>query len=274
MTFHAAPTGLYLNGVDTAQLGFILDSIDGVFDGVDRSDPLLQFPQGVGAHLSDVPGQIAPRTVTLSGTLPATTSTALESAKDALKAVCAEGLVDIRLVHRDVVLRGRLTALAVAHSEPQLRTANAAARVSLRFTCPDPFAWSRAPQCITIGSLPVSLPLGTAPSRGRRTWSAVITIFGPATTPTLTEHDAAGNTLRQMAFTWNPTASDAIEIDVGRGLVTRIQSGVRDNGLSYLSAGYAFPALDPADGDYRASAWPKLSVSSGAARARYFQGWR
>lgn len=269
-----APSMVYLNGVDVAALGFVLDEVGGAFDGVDRADALLEFPQGTGALLSDLPGRIATRTVTLGGTLAATTSTALDTAKDALKALCGAGLVEIRLISKDVVYRGRLAGISVAHTAPQFRTANTAARVTLRFVCPDPYGWDRTAQLVGFGATRVAIPLGTAPSVGRSWWSAIITIAGAATTPTLTESDAAGNTLRQMVFSgWSPTVADAIEIDCGRGLVTRITAGVRSNGMADLTAGYAFPRLDPADGDYTTSAWPGLAVSSGLASIRYYRAW-
>jgi hypothetical protein len=270
-----APTALYLNGVDVArQFGFVLDDVGSAFDTPERSDVLLELPQGVGSLLSDLPGRMAPRALQLSGTLPASTATLLETAKDGLKAVCADGLVEIRLVSRDVVWRGRLAGISMAHSSPQLRSSNVAARVTLRFLCPDPLAWDRSPGIVAFTTTPVEIPLGTAPSVGRDGWSAIITIAGAATTPTLTEYDAAGNALRTMVFTNSPTASDAIEIDCGRGLVTAIASGVRSNGMANLSAGYAFPKLDPADGDYGASAFPALSVSSGSGSIQYHRAWR
>lgn len=274
MTFAAVPSSCYLNGWDTAAAGFVLEEVDGVFDAPDRQDTVLDLPQGVGAVLSSVPGRVLPRTIALTGTIMATTATALETAKDALKAACADGLVEVRLVHRDVVFRGRLVGLAAQHAAPQLRSAYPAARATLRFRCDDPWAYARVPSLVGFGSTRVALPLGTAPSRGRSWWSAVITIAGAATTPTLTESDAAGNVLRQMVFTFNPTADDAIEVDVGRGLITRIQSGVRDNGMPHVTAGFAFPALDPADGDATTGAFPGLAVSSGVGVVRYYRSWR
>lgn len=269
-----APQAVWLNGVDAAALGFVLEEVDGGFDHPERTDPLLDLPQGAGALLSDLPGRLAPRQLTLTGTLAALTSTALETAKDSLKAVCGAGLVEIRLVSRDVILRGRLAGLTVVHLGPQLRSANTAARVTLRFVCPDPFAWERTAQVVHFTTARVALPLGTAPSAGRDGWSAIITISGAATTPTLTESDAAGNVLRTMIFSgWSPTASDAIEIDCGRGLVTRITSSVRSNGMADLTAGYAFPRLDPADGDFATSMFPGLAVSSGSGRVRYYRAY-
>lgn len=268
-----APTALFINGRDTARLGLVVDGLDGVFDAVTRTDQLTELPQGAGAVLSSVPGRTEPRTVTIDGTLPATTRAGLEAAKHALKALCGAGTVQLRLVSQDFVFYGRLLGITLQHFAPQLTEARSAARVTLRFLCADPYGYDRAPQVVAFGATPVAMPLGTAPSRGRSWWGAVITILGPATTPTLREHDAAGNVKRSMAFTWSPTANDALIIDLAKGLVTRRQSGVDDNGLSLLSAGWEFPRLDPADGDYETSAFPQLAVTSGVAVARYHRSW-
>lgn len=266
---------LYLNGVDTASLGFALEDVAGAFDGLERSDVLLELPQGVGSYLSSVPGRVAPRTITLSGHLVKSTRATLDAAKHAIKALCGEGLVEIRLAGYDRVYRGRLTGLGVTNLGPALSSATSlAASLTLRFLCPDPFAYDRDASIVGFGSTPVAIPLGTAPSGGRSWWSAIITIAGAATTPTLTEYDAAGNTLRSMAFTFSPTASDFLEVDLGRGLVTRVQSGVRDNGFPYVTAGFAFPRLDPTDGDYAASLFPQLAVSSGTASVRYYRAYQ
>lgn len=271
----AVPTGLYVNGVDTASLGFVLDDVAGAFDSVERTDALLEGPQTVGALVPDLAGHVAPRAVSFGGLVLADTATDLETAKDRLKALCGAGVVELRLVAKDVVLRGRLQALTLTHTEPQLRSAYPAARASLRFLCADPYAWDRTAQLIGFGSTRVALNLGTAPSVGRSWWSAILTIAGAASTPILTESDAAGNVLRTMSFTgWSPTSSDAIEIDLGRGLVTRITAGVRSNGMADLAAGYAFPLLDPADGDYAAGLFPGLAVSSGTGTIRYYRAWR
>lgn len=273
MTF-AVPSGLYVNGQDTARLGFVLDGVVGGFDGVERTDALVELPQGAGALLASVPARIASRVVTMEGTLVAATRSALETAKAQLKARCSAGTVRLRLVAQDIVFYGRLAGFSVTHFAPQLREGRSAARVALRFVCAEPYAWDRLPQLIGFGSTPVAMPLGTGPSRGRSSWGAQIVIAGPATTPTLTQYDAGLTALRTMAFTWSPTAADALEIDLAKGLVTRIQSGVRDNALSLLTAGWEFPRLDPAEGDYTTSAFPALAVSSGTGIARYHRSWQ
>lgn len=273
MSALAAPTALFINGIDLAQYGFVLQKVDGAFDFPERRDSVVELPQNHGHVLASVPGSIRPRTITLSGVLTGLTRAELETRKDALKVLASGGLVRLRLVSRDVMALARLTSMTATHFDPQLKDGENAAAVTLRFTCPDPLLWDRLPQVTGFLSTGVALNLGTGASVGRGYVSAIITIMGAATTPTLTELDAGGNVLRTMAFTWSPTVNDAIEIDVGRGLVTRVQSGVRDNGYPFLTAGFAFPRLEPAEGNYLTSAFPRLAVSSGVGIARYYRSW-
>jgi hypothetical protein len=268
-----APTALFINGQDTASLGLVVDGLTGFFDAMQRTDQLVEFPQGAGAALGPAAARTASREVTVEGVLPSSTRAGLEAVKHQLKALCSPGTVQVRLVSQDFVFYGRLVGVQATHFAPQLKDGRTAARVTLRFQCADPYGYDRSPQVVAFGATPVPIPLGTAPSRGRAHWGAVVTILGPATTPTLREFDAGENLKRSMAFTWSPTADDAIEVDLAKGLVTRIQSGVRDNGLGLLSAGWEFPRLDPFDGDYATSAFPELAVTSGAGVVRYFRSW-
>ena len=264
---------LWLNGTDADDLGFYLvDAPDLLGEGA-RTPQTVGFPQGTGALLASTPVAIGPRTLRLSGFTSATTINNARVAADRVKAHVGTGIVEIRSAwNTGVVVRGVLVNVAAG---PDASTWLGRVSLDLDFLLFDPYAYSTGYTTIGFGSTPTELTLGTAPSVGRSWWSAIITIAGAATTPTLTEYDATGTALRTMAFSgWSPTAADAIEVDVGRGLVTRLTAGVRTNGLGDLTAGWEFPKLDPADGDYYTSAFPMLAVSSGLGSIRYYRAFR
>lgn len=264
---------LWLNGTDAAELGFYLaDAPDLLGEGT-RTPQTVAMPQGVGTILGTAPVSVGSRSLRLSGYVTSNTLAGARAVLDTLKAHVGSGVVELRSAwNTSVVVRGVLVA---ASAGPSSQAWLGRISVDLEFFLADPFAYAIEPTVLAIGSSATEVPLGTAPSRGRAWWSAVLTITGAATTPTVTEYDAAGTTLRTMALSgWSPTASDAIEIDLGRGLVTRITAGVRTNGIADLTAGWEFPALDPADGDYATSAFPMLSVSSGSASIRYYEAFR
>lgn len=269
------PPVLYVNTVDLAEYGLVVEGVDGLFSLPDRTDLTVELPQGAGVALADAPGRVAARAVTVDGTMTAATQPLLERGLAQLKAACAAGTVELRVgaASRPVCF-ARLAACTVTLVAPQLRATHPVARVSLRWVAADPWLWDPYADAVAFGDTPSPIELGTAPSRGRDWYGATITIHGPATTPTLREHDATGAVRRTMAFTWSPTAADALEIDVGRGLVTRIQSGARDNAVGLLADGWAFPALDPDDGWFAGAQWPGLSVSSGTGVVHYRRAWR
>lgn len=264
---------LWLNGTDAADLGFYLaDAPDLLGEGT-RTPQTVAVPQGVGTLLSSAPVSVGPRSLRLSGYVSSNTLAGARATLDTLKAHIGSGIVELKSAWAtDRVVRGVLIS---ATAGPSSQSWLGRLSVDVDFLCFDPFAYAIAPSTVAFGSTATEIPLGTAPSRGSSWWSAIITITGAATTPTLTEYDATGTALRTMAFSgWSPTVTDAIEVDVGRGLVTRITAGVRTNGIGDLTAGWEFPALDPADGDYATSAFPMLAVSTGTGSIRYYEAFR
>lgn len=262
---------LWLNGADADDLGFILEDAPDLLGAGAVTPQTTAVPQAPGVLLASVAPAVAPRTLRLLGYCSGATVAAAKVVHDRVAAAVGSGVVEVRSAWDPaVVVRGVLVSHAAG---PNSAAWLGRVSVELEFLLVDPYAYAVAATTIGFGATPVAVPLGTAPSRGREWWSAVVTIAGAATTPTLTEYDATGTALRTMAFTTSPTATDAIEIDLGRGLVTAIASGVRSNGYANLTAGFEFPRLDPADGDWYASAFPMLSVSSGTGSVRYFKGY-
>lgn len=262
---------LWLNDLDASTLGFTLTGAPSLLDAAPRTARTLAIPGRYGEWLSASAPIVNARTLRLSGVVYGTSLAEGLGMWDRVKAHVGEGLVDIKHAWApDRVLRGTLID---APGGPGQRAWLGHLDASLEFLLADPFAYDLEPQLIGFGATPVALPLGTAPSVGQNWWSAIITITGAATTPTLTYSDAAGNTISTMVFTWSPTINDAIEIDVGRGLVTRIASSVRSNGMADVTAGWEFPRLAPSDGDWYTSAWPRLAVSTGSATIRYYRAW-
>lgn len=263
---------LWFNGIDAETLGFYLTDAPDLLAEGGTTPQTVAFPQGTGSLLSTAPVAVGSRSLRLSGYCTSNTVAGAATVLHRIKSAIGSGLVEIRSAWQPtLVVRGVL----VSHSAgPSSSAWLGQVRIDLDFLLPDPYAYAIAPSVVAFGATATAIPLGTAPSRGRAEWSAIITITGAATTPTLTESDATGTALRTMVFTSSPTASDAIEIDCGRGTVTTITAGVRTNGLGTLTAGWEFPRLDPADGDWYTSAWPKLAVSSGTATIRYYEAYR
>jgi len=245
----------------------------GLLGGPARTLPLLDMPQMPGSLDPGIALGEDTRGIVITGMVRASDFTTVKVTLDLIKEVCGTGLVEIRSAYDAAsAYYGVLETPDIQAFTPTLL--NGWATVVLAFTCPNPYAWALSPSIIGIGASNVDIPLGTAPSSGRDQWSALIEIVGAATTPTLTYSNFRGDTVSTMAFTYSPLAGDSIVIDCGRRIVNRFVSGVRSNAMSFLTAGYAFPALDPGDAYVAGSLWPKLSLNSGVATITYYRAWR
>jgi len=213
------------------------------------------------------------RTITIGGLIRAASYTAIPAVLDWATEVAGTGLVEIRgPFSSGRAYYGVLQELPAELYEPTALTG--IGRLTLTFVCPMPYAISTSASVIGFGSTAVDIPLGTAPSAGRDGWSALIEIVGAATTPTLTYLNHRNETVGTMVFTNSPAAGDSILIDCGRRRVQTRTSGTFANGMTNLTAGYSFPALDPSDAYVYGSLHAKLKVSSGSASIRYYKMWR
>jgi hypothetical protein len=263
-----------LNGLDfESDLGCSITGLGGMLGAPARTLGLLDVPGLPGGIDPGIPLRESPRTLTIGGLVRASTFTGIPTILDWVTEVAGTGLVEIAgPFSSGRAYYGVLQTLPADLFEP---TALAGwAKFTLTFICPMPYAVTIQPETIAFGSTAVSIPLGTAPSMGRDNWSALIEIVGAATTPTITYSNHRGDTIGTMVFTNSPSAGDSILIDCGRRRVQTRTSGTFANGMANLTAGYAFPALDPSDGYTYGGLSPRIKVSSGSGMLRYYKMWR
>lgn len=262
---------LYANGLDfDADLGCIPVSMTGLLGAPARTLSLLDIPGMPGAFDSGVAPREAVRTIEIKCLVKASSETTLYTTLDYAKSVLGNGLVE--LIGPYSSTRAFYGVLVSAEVSPFVETVlNGWATCVFRFVCPLPYAIATSPSVVALGSTATAIPLGTAPSRGRDTFSAIIEIVGAATTPTVTYKNSAGATIGTMIFTYSPAGGDSIVIDCGRRIVSRFIASTQSNAFSFVTADYTFPALDPTDGDWFTSAWPTLTVSSGTATITYYK---
>jgi hypothetical protein len=265
---------LYFNGLDVeADLGLSITSVGGLLGAPGRALGVLEIPGIPGAVDAGVVLREGMRTITIGGLIRASSYTTIPAVLDWVTEVAGAGLVEITgPFSSDRAYYGVLQALPADLYEPTGLTG--IARITLTFICPMPYAVALTASVVSFGSSYVDIPLGTASSCGRDGWSALIEIVGAATTPTLTYANHRNETVGTMVFTNSPAAGDSILIDCGRRRVQTRTSGTWANGMSNLTAGYAFPALDPSDAYVYGALYPKLKVSSGTASIHYWKHFR
>lgn len=258
----------YVNGRPLSTLSLYLqDAGDSRSLAPLKYDPVTLY-QRYGGVVGAAPS-VAARSLTLRGKIvtSANTVAARVAAEDTIKDLFANGgLLTVEL--RDDIAPAReidaycesLTLQPFGH--PLLAVAST---VECRLLAPD--ALWRATTGMIIGvpatSTRYSLPLGTAPS------SPLLRVFGSATNPTVTIRDTGGVAQVTLAFTVSLTSSEYLEVDCTTGVITKVSSGTRTNGVSLLTSG-TFPfRLDPAWGDPSNSLWPTIETSAGVADILY-----
>lgn len=233
----------YVNGLALSALGLYLEDAGDSRSLAPAKYPLTPLYKRAGAVGGVLP-EVGPRVLTLRGKLvtSANTVTARVQAEDMVKDWLANaGLLTIEL--RDDIAPAReidgyveqLTIQPFGH--PLLAVA---ATVDCRIVCPE--AYWRAPQGTLVHTPGAWLPLGTAPS------TPLLRIHGPSTNPSFSVYDLANTVRASVSFTVTLTSSEYLDVDCATGVITKVSSGTRTNGISLLTSG-TFPfVLDPAWG--------------------------
>lgn len=259
---------VWLNETDVSTLGYYVEQVGGWLHGPSRQYPQMALPGRMGNVLASDPSATA-RQVRLVGTIrtAANTVAARMDAEKQLKALAYRGLVRLTVdddVNAPLCIDGVCEAGAI---EPKggHPTTMPATGVELQFTCPDPTWYDVQASIAWAGTSATAIPLGNAPAS-----DSIVRIAAPVWSanvenPTITYSNAGGTTLGTMLFNGLTLTAgqDFLEVDLDRATATLSDAGVRSNAISLLTSGNFF-ALDPMDGDYVQSAWPRLKVTATA----------
>lgn len=265
---------LYLNGVDAkTQYGFDLVEAPDLLSMGDHDYQTAPVVQRSGVLLSTARPTVQPRTMRLTGFITGTTLTDARTKLNTLRA--AIGTVPCTIATAWDTTKNFYGVLQSSAAGPNASYWDKYLAVELEFLLFDPYGYDTTISTVNFTTSATDIPLGTAPSKGNRIVETKIRITGAATTPILRYRNSNGVLVSTMSFTgYSPLASDYIEINVSKGLVEKVVSGVRSNAMGALAAGWDFPALDPNDGNYIVSGWPELEVTSGSGQITYYKAYR
>lgn len=262
----ATATALYLNDLDLGSLGFVVQSIDGLRDGLSLKWSSTALPGRAGALVLDGRPSSTPRQIVIHGTLRGGTLAGLMSALGQLQGVLRGGAIELRAVDTtDRMLLCRVRDRSTVGTFPQLTSPDA--QVVLSLEAADPYWYSRQPVLANGGAaVRVTCPLGSMPS------APVTQILGAATNPVLTYRNSAGDSQGTMGFTVTLASTDYLEIDHHHRRITKYASGVASDGTALLTSG-DWVTLLPEDGDAVLGVWPTLETSAGSLTVCYRKAW-
>lgn len=329
---------VYVSGLDLATLGVQVADVAGDLDASAPRPPGVALPFAPGERLSGAAPAVAPRVVTVTGTLTAPSPAALRDRWEALLAALrvfagglASGPVALSVVPRGATAAGVATpatalrpgagafpgaatlpggtaggvgapggelllapdrAWTAYADQPQaVRLGSAAvatrATVTLRFVCPDPYAYDLVDTVVALGGADARVPaLGTAPA-----WP-VLELDGPFTARTYHVGNNPGGvyvehcrgTITAASAAGGVPAGARVELDFRAQTVTYVTAaGARSAvaaWLSHAATSRPFAALDPARilpgyalGDPAGTPYAALE-GGGSGRLRYRRAWR
>lgn len=256
-----------INGKTLASLGVTPRELTGWLDGPALLHATTAIPNVVGVYAATATTTAARELrLTVVASLSALTDRAakLATLKDAVAGLVTLRFDDTpgRIVR---AIAGPMTSASIA---PQLAmTATASSLiVTIPFIALDGASYDDEARVYALSTTPTQIELGTLPAPGILQWSGAWTA---GTARTLTYRALNGIAYGSLTFT-PPTgaslsASEYLEIDLGRQYVTKVDStGGRTNAYSWKSAGTWF-VPDSIDADRTAPRWPTLDISAGAA---------
>lgn len=253
----------YVNGIDLASLGFRVDSPIGDRRKLSLRPEVVSVPRSAGGMFAYMDGSL--RKLSVSGNVLGSSWASCESAQDALMDLLSPGLVtfeeqsDARNLAMDGLLDGQPSVAQYPRSFRQRVVRFSFSLLSLDGT------WRS--NGLAIGAASVNtryaLPQGTAPA------PLVIRQMGAATNPTITLRAADGQVIAALAFTVSLSSSEWLDIDSERGVIEKVSSGTKTNGIGLLTSG-TFPVRLPLGcWSYPAAAWPTIETSAGSAEVLY-----
>jgi hypothetical protein len=261
---------LTINGVDPKTYGFKLAAAPAWLDGPPVRVPRANRPLRPGSIILAA-SQEAERRLSLRGYVEGATAAAARANLDKLQALLHAPSLAIAFADRPgVTITGYLDGAVQVPPGPASQLATTL-DLSCEIVCPDPFFYSDAQTSIAFGAAGNFCPQGTAPVR------PVLSLFpaGNNANPTFTLYNSAGAALASLALTVSMVNGDTLVVDMAA-------CTVRKNGVLAMQTitGGDFFGFDVASqGNYAASAWPKVGVVHGTVTAYsstcvYRRAWR
>jgi phage-related protein len=203
---------VYINGTDLSPW-LVVYEVFGHRD-IPRADrPERTVPGRIGSVVMGEAPTWQPRDITVTGHVIATTLSSMYDALDQI-AILTSGMEhEIQIVDdTSRVFTGRLQGMTGIPLRPSLTTPKT--RVSYRFRCYDPRAFSTGNSTLAFGSTDTTVPLGSAPSGG------VLRVTGAASAPSFIYKTSTGDEIARITLNTTLGGGEFVDIDLDNFTIT------------------------------------------------------
>jgi len=258
---HPTIKAFFINDFDVARLGFIIEGTsDQLGSGLSFPNRTTGLPGRVGTIALAREFESTPRRIVINGHQGASSRGQLVTDRDALKARCYDGLVELRFGDDpERVFMAYCETFNPTSIAPPFQKAGRGAwdRVRISFLCQDPLAYDREATVLGLTTSRVDAPTGTAPSLPS------IRLFGPMTAgAVITYRDFRGTSQATITVSTATTLGSTESLTIDNELSTIVRSD-GDNLIGNLSTGSDFFAIDPQDAAGSTGPYPTIELSVG-----------
>lgn len=254
---------LTVDTTDLSTLGLTVLDPGGLWDSIRRRTEWVRRANSLTALELSIEDQVEPRDVFLRAAVTAADLATLDTNLDKIKYICRTapgGTLTVEMSDRARIINAKRAGEIEVR---QLVRSNV--RVARQVVIPliglDPRWHDKTNQTPALSTTEADTPLGDAEVED-------LVITGLPGTCTIEYRSSASAVLKTFGYT--SIASTPVTVDFEAKTVV-------DNGgtarPSAIDAGSEYFKLDPKDGNFLASAWPKLRLTAGTGTATYPRAW-
>jgi len=257
----------WINDFDVTRLGFIVeDTDDQLGAGLSFPNRTTGLPGRVGTIALAREFESTPRSIVVRGHMEASSRAQMVTDRDALKARCYDGLVELRFADdEERVFLAYCQSFIPTAMAPAFQNGTHKAHDALRITflCQDPLAYDREATVLPLTTSRVDVETGTGVSLPSiRVFGAIAAGF------TITYRDFRGISQATLSMTTATTLGSTESMTIDHELSTIVKSD-GSNLIGNMSTGSEFFGIDFQDSAGSTGPWPTLELSVGTGDVLY-----
>lgn len=245
---------LRINGLTNVELGLWVSGLGAAWSQAAVTRPEVGIPGRFGAiTIGEAVGR--PKVIPTTFTLPAKVSERVAALDDLLSVLT--GTLEVEWIDapdRLQFARVDESEIRASFEEVQYVETTGHLRIGVDLRLDAPLSFARESSVLAVGSTPVPVPLGTAPS------DTTFVLPGALTDATLTYRGASGEILSQLSLDGTVDAGEFLRVRSDRQTIWLGDGTGEELDMSFFAGG-GWIVLDPGDADYRRGVFPTVESS-------------